>query len=453
MLREHFYLKKGFLGSVLAITLPIALQNVISLGVNLMDTVMLGQLGDVAITAANLGGQPFSILNILGFGLASGASVLISQYWGKRDMERIRQLFALSLRAVLAAAALFTLVGLVCPRQVLWLFSSEPEVIEASAQYFQVLSLSFLFFSFSNCYIMCLRAVEKVKISMLVYGTSFFVNVFFNYCFIFGNLGMPRMGVRGAALGTVIARAYECVFVLVYMCRVEKSVRFTPRWLLCAKSELLGDYARNSLPVTGNELLWGVGLSVTSAIIGRMSSQFVAASSIANVVVNLITVFIFGMANATAVTIGRTIGEGRAKEARKMANTLLAMSVALGAAVMFILLAVRRPVLGFFSVSDEARDIAYQLLTILACLAPLQAFSTNLLVGVLRGGGDVRINFILDCGLMWAISIPLGILGAFVWNLSAPVVFLLMRADYVLKFFLGLARVKSGRWIRVVTRE
>lgn len=452
MLHRHFYLKKGFLGGVLAITLPIALQNVISLGVNLMDTVMLGQLGDIAITAANLGGQPFSILNIFGFGFASGAIVLISQYWGKGDTESICQLFSLSLRSAVAAAAVFTAVCAAAPQLILRLFSPDPAVIEAGSQYLRVLSASFILFSFSNCYIMCLRGVEQVKISIFVYGTSFFVNVFFNYCFIFGNLGMPELGVRGAALGTVIARAYECAVCVYYMCRIEKKVGFTPRRLFGLKTKLTGDYARNCLPVTGNELLWGVGLSVESAIIGRIGSQFVAASSIATVVMNILTVFIFGMAGATAVTIGRTIGQGRREDAARMANTLLVLSVVLGACLGGIMLLVRTPVLTLFSVSAGARAIAYQLLTLLGLLAPLQAFSCNLLVGVLRGGGDVKTNFLLDCGTMWVIAIPMGLLSAFVWGVEPALVFLLMRADYVVKFVLGLARVKSGKWIRIVTR-
>lgn len=445
-------MRKGFLRGVLAITLPIALQNVISLGVNLMDTVMLGQLGDLAITAANLGGQPFSILNIFGFGFASGAIVLISQYWGRGDTESICQLFSLSLRSAVCAAAVFTAVCSLFPEAILSLFSSDAAVIEAGAQYLRVLSASFIFFSFSNCYIMCLRGVEQVKISLFVYGTSFFVNVFFNYCFIFGNLGMPELGVRGAAIGTVIARVYECAVCIFYMYRIEKKVRFTPRRLFGLRTHLAGDYVRNCLPVTGNELLWGIGLSVESAIIGRIGSQFVAASSIATVVMNIITVFIFGMAGATAVTIGRTIGQDRRQDAARMANTLLALSVALGVALGAVILLIRTPVLTLFAVSDGARDIAYQLLTILGFLAPLQAFSCNLLVGVLRGGGDVTTNFILDCGTMWVIAIPLGALSGFVWGLDPALVFLLMRADYVVKFVLGLLRVHSGKWIRVVTR-
>lgn len=453
MLQKHFYLNKSFLRTVFAITLPIALQNVISLGVNVMDTVMLGQLGDLALTAANLGSQPFLILNSICFGLASGAAVLISQYWGRRDMLRIRQLFAISLRFVLAGSALLGVVGWFFPRQCLALFTSEPSVIAAGASYLKVLSLSFVFAGFSSCYVMCLRGVQQVRISMVVYGTSFFVNVFFNGCFIFGNLGFPKLGIPGAAWGTLLARIWECLLVLYYMCRVENSVGFTPRWLLLGRSGLIGDYLKNSVPIVGNELLYGLGVSAANLIIGHMSSQFVAAMSIANVVTMLISVFNWGVSNASTVLVGKFIGEGRTGEVPRVANSLLLISFLLGVVSMGALLALRRPILSLYAISEEASRLSFALLTLLALLQPMLTVVCNLLVGVLRGGGDVRTNFFLDCGLQWIVGLPLAALGAFVWHCSPITVFLLLRADYPLKLILGFLRVLSGKWIRTVTRE
>lgn len=224
-----------------------------------------------------------------------------------------------------------------------------------------------------------------------------------------------------------------------------------PRHLF-VRSRLAGDFVHSALPVTGNELLWGVGFSVSTAIIGRLGSQFTAANSIATVVMNILTVFVFGTSAATAVTIGRTIGAGRAEDAARMTHTLLGICCGLGAVLGVFLLAIRGPVLGLFSVSAETRNIAYDLLTIMALLAPLQAFSNNMMVGVLRGGGDVKVNFLLDCGTMWLVSVPMGLLAGFVWKLDPPFVFLLMRCDYLAQLTLGGLRLRSGRWIRVMTR-
>ena len=339
------------------------------------------------------------------------------------------------------------------PRAILRIFSSDEAVVTAGASYLQVLALSFVLYGFSSCYIMCLRGVGQVRVSMVVYGASFFINVFFNYCFIFGRLGFAQMGIPGAAWGTVIARGWECLAAMVYMLRIEKKVGFTPRWLLRGGSGLLGDYVKNSVPVVGNELLFGLGVSCGNVIIGQMSSQFVAAASIANVITQLISVFNWGVSNATGVMIGRTIGEGHHKRAQREANSLLLVSLVLGVICMLLLLAARGPVLAVYAVSEETHRIAWQLLTILALMQPINTVSCNLLVGVLRGGGDVRTNFLLDCGMQWAMGLPLAALGAFVFRCSAPTVFFLMRSDYLVKLAIGLARVHSGRWIRTLTRD
>lgn len=216
-LKDHFIFEKQFLLNMLAIAVPIALQNMISFGVAMMDSVMLGGLGDKAISAANLGGQPFSLLMSIGFGLSSGGSVLIAQYWGRGDVARIRTVMRLSMQIVFTASSLMTLVCLLFPQQVMGLYSNEAEIVAAAAQYLQLVALSYLPYSISNNYIMSLRAVEKVTVSAAIYGTSFFVNVFFNYVFIFGAFGAPALGVRGAAVGTILARCSELLLVTIYM--------------------------------------------------------------------------------------------------------------------------------------------------------------------------------------------------------------------------------------------
>lgn len=453
-IQKHFRTDKHFYTTVFSITIPIALQNIISLSVNLMDIIMLGQLGDLAITAANLGGQPFFILNILGFGLASGANVLIAQYWGKGDMHRIRCLLALSLRVVVFASALFTIAGIFFPYQLMSIFSNDTAAINASAEYLSTLAFSFLLFSFSNCYLMCLRAVEQVKVSMAIYSCSFFINVFFNWCFIFGQLGFPVYGIRGAAMGTVMARAFEFVAVVIYMLFFEKRIQFKPFHLFQKTEGLLGDYLKNSAPVVGNELLWGLGMAVINMTIGRMGTSFMAAASIANVMNQLCSVFTFGIANAAAVLCGKTIGSGKSrKESQRVANSLLVVGEILSLCAGLLLLSLRGPILALYDVTPEAHSIAFSLLTILGCLEPIMGFGCVCIVGVLRGGGDVNANFLLDCGLLWVQAVPLGLLGAFVFHWSAPVVFFAMRSDNIIKVIIALPRILSGKWIRNITRN
>lgn len=450
-LKDHFIFEKQFLLNMLAIAVPIALQNMISFGVAMMDSVMLGGLGDKAISAANLGGQPFSLLMSIGFGLSSGGSVLIAQYWGRGDVARIRTVMRLSMQIVFTASSLMTLVCLLFPQQVMGLYSNEAEIVAAAAQYLQLVALSYLPYSISNNYIMSLRAVEKVTVSAAIYGTSFFVNVFFNYVFIFGTFGAPALGVRGAAVGTILARCSELLLVTIYMYAKEDTIGFRFSDCFRLKNEMIQDYTRHSLPVLGNELLWGLGISVTAAIIGRIGSVFVTANSIAAVLNQLALVSVIGVGNAAAVITGKLIGEGRMQRAKRAANTILLGSVFVGmfnCAMIFIL----RPIfLSFYRITPEAYEAAYTVMGVLALLHLSLAIDITCIIGILRGGGDTKTAFAFDCGALWLVSVPMGVLSGLVWGWPVPLVYVMLKLDSPIKTILSLIRLKSGAWIRNVT--
>ena len=450
-LKDHFIFEKQFLLSMLAIAVPIALQNMISFGVAMMDSVMLGGLGDKAISAANLGGQPFSLLMSIGFGLSSGGSVLIAQYWGRGDVARIRTVMRLSMQIVFTASSLMTLVCLLFPQQVMGLYSNEAEIVAAAAQYLQLVALSYLPYSISNNYMMSLRAVEKVTVSAAIYGTSFFVNVFFNYVFIFGAFGAPALGVRGAAVGTILARCSELLLVTIYMYAKEDTIGFRFSDCFRLKNEMIQDYTRHSLPVLGNELLWGLGISVTAAIIGRIGSVFVTANSIAAVLNQLALVSVIGVGNAAAVITGKLIGEGRMQRAKRAANTILLGSVFVGmfnCAMIFIL----RPIfLSFYRITPEAYEAAYTVMGVLALLHLSLAIDITCIIGILRGGGDTKTAFAFDCGALWLVSVPMGVLSGLVWGWPVPLVYVMLKLDSPIKTILSLIRLKSGAWIRNVT--
>lgn len=450
-LKDHFIFEKQFLLNMLAIAVPIALQNMISFGVAMMDSVMLGGLGDKAISAANLGGQPFSLLMSIGFGLSSGGSVLIAQYWGRGDVAHIRTVMRLSMQIVFTASSLMTLVCLLFPQQVMGLYSNEAEIVAAAAQYLQLVALSYLPYSISNNYIMSLRAVEKVTVSAAIYGTSFFVNVFFNYVFIFGAFGAPALGVRGAAVGTILARCSELLLVTIYMYAKEDTIGFRFSDCFRLKNEMIQDYTRHSLPVLGNELLWGLGISVTAAIIGRIGSVFVTANSIAAVLNQLALVSVIGVGNAAAVITGKLIGEGRMQRAKRAANTILLGSVFVGmfnCAMIFIL----RPIfLSFYRITPEAYEAAYTVMGVLALLHLSLAIDITCIIGILRGGGDTKTAFAFDCGALWLVSVPMGVLSGLVWGWPVPLVYVMLKLDSPIKTILSLIRLKSGAWIRNVT--
>lgn len=451
VLEKKFICEKPFYRSLLAIAIPIALQNAISFGVSMMDSVMLGSLGDIAISAANLGTQPFSILMACGFGLTSGGSVLIAQYWGKGDMQSIRKVMRLSMQIVLAFSAVMTLVCLLFAAPLMRLFSSEQAVIEAAAGYLSLVALSYVPYSIANNYMMSLRATEQVKISTAIYAVSFFVNVFFNYMFIFGKFGAPRLEVRGAAVGTILARCSELLMVLIYMYTREKRVGFRIHRCLRFDASMLPSYTRHALPVLGNELLWGLGMVITTMIIGHIGSIFVAANSIAGILNQLAFVSIVGVANAAAVFTGKTIGEGDGERAQRVANTLIGLSVLVGMINCTLVLLIRPLFLSLYSVTPETYDAAYQIIGVLALLQLLLGVDVTGIVGVLRGGGDTRTAFMYDCGALWLLSVPAGIITGLVLHLPVPLVYAFLKLDSPVKAILSLLRIRSGKWIRNVT--
>ncbi len=451
---KHFSINKAFLASLAAIALPIGFQNIISLAVQLMDTLMLGSLGDVALAAANLGGQPFFILMITGFGFSSGGTVLIAQYWGKGDKKVIRQIISITMRFLLALSLLFTVVCFFFSHQILSLYSNEPEVIEAGAGYLQLLSLSFVFFSSSSCFLVCLRAVESVKASAVIYTISLFVNVFFNYMFIFGEFGAPELGVRGAAVGTVLARFSELTMVIIYMHKIEKTLMMRIKDFFAFNKSLIPDYIRYSLPVVGNEIIWSVGTTVVAMIIGNIGSQFVAANSIAGLVFQVASVFTFGIASAAAVLCGKCIGQGGTRQdAQKLAHNLLLIVFSVGLVSGLFIISISGVFPKLYDVSDGASQLATQMILVMGAVMPISAIDALNIVGILRGGGDTKTSLLIDCGAVWCISVPLGLITGFLLGWSPIFVYMTMRIDTVFKATLSCIRVLSGKWIRNVTRD
>ena len=452
-MKERFMTDRAFYKMVFAITVPIAMQMVISFGVNIMDSVMLGKLGDLAISGASLGGQPFYLLMGLGFGLTSGGSVLIAQYWGKGNADAIRRIMALSLWCVTIASFLLFVACACFPSQIMRIYSDDPAVIDAATQYLQVLAFGFMFYSMSNNYLSSLRAVESVKVSTLIYVVSFFVNVGANYIFIYGNLGMPRLEIRGAALGTVIARGSEFVLAFLYMYFKENKIQFRVSDMFKFDKVLLKDYIANALPVVGNEMLWSLGSSTMAMIMGRIGAVLVAANSISGVIWQLANLFVIGIANAAAVVTGKAIGEGRADESQKIANSLQAMGVASGVFAGIVIMLLRVPFLGLYDVSPETRQVALQIILMQAFLQPLIAYDIICTIGILRGGGDTKMAFLLDCGALWLVGVPLAYFSGLVWSWAPPLVYLMMKMDSPVKDLLLFLRIRSGKWVRNVTRD
>ncbi len=456
MLEKYLVQDKGFYKNVVALMIPSGLQSVISYAVGMIGTLFLGKLGDEAVAAASLGSQPFFILLALSFGLSSGAMVLISQYWGKGDVATIRRIMGISVRFIFLGTAILTAICLLAPHLVMRLFTTEPTVLAMSARYLQVTALGFFFYTLSANYMMSLRAVESVKMSTAIYAVSFVINAFVSNALIFGRFGLPALGFLGAAAGVVASRISEFVLSLAFMLLFEKRVGFRySDALRGGGAELTQDYMHHSLPVVGNELMWGFGSMALGAVMGRMGSTFVAAYSIVGIAWQISMILAMGLMSAAAVMTGKEIGRpgSTLASAQKVANTFMVLAVACGLFASGAALALRGPLLSYYQISPEAYRATHDMIGSMAILAvPMSLHMCNL-VGLLRGGGDVRTAFLYDTIGIWLISLPLTIIGGLVLQLPPAIVYFLIRGDSVAGTILTYLRVRSGRWIRNVTRD
>jgi len=442
---------QDFFKKLTAIAVPIALQNLISFGVNMADTVMVGRLGEEYLSGVALANQFNSVFMILIFGIASGSNVMVAQYWSKRDRASIHSVMTIMYRLVAVSVLVFSYLAIFQAELVMSAFTKDTAVIEQGAAYFRIIGYTYLPAGFVSATTIMLRAVGSVKIALVVSVSTLATNVFLNWVLIFGNMGAPAMGVRGAAIATLCARVLELIIVLVYYIKFEKKLCYKIRHLFIKKVGLMRLYTKTAMPVVLNELIWAVGAALIAVCIGRMGRELTAANSICQVLGQLVTVFIFGVANASAVVVGNAVGAGEYEKAREYAKILGWLSVLLGVIAAGVVLLLKNPMISFYNISQEAQAYAHQIITVNAVIVFAQSFAAISLMGILRGGGDTRFVLLMDVLFMWVISIPLGFISGLLFEWPVVVVYAIIKSDEWLKSFFSLKRIISGKWINDIT--
>ncbi|MEG2295819.1 MAG: MATE family efflux transporter [Oscillospiraceae bacterium] len=443
----------GFYKSLLFLAIPIAMQNLITVAVSMMDTVMLGKLGDTVIAASSLANQLFFVLTILLFGVSGGAHVLISQFWGKGDIEKIKRVFAIMYRIAILLALLFTVIAIFFPMQAMSVFSTDAGVIEAGASYLKIVGFSYVLFALTSSTIITLRSVGTVRISVIVYSVSLVVNTVLNAIFIFGLLGFPAMGIQGAAIATLISRMVELMIIAIFLFKIEDKIRLRFSDLMKAARTDYLLYLNASLPIIGNELVWALGNMTTTIIIGRMGTEIAAASSITTVVFQFVTVFAFGISSGSGVMIGNTIGAGEYEIAKKRSRGVIVLAIILGLISAIFMFILRPFAINFYDVSELARAAAFEIMASSAICMVFQVTAVVSMMGILRSGGDNRFVLVADTIFLWLFAIPLGFLAAFVFHLPVGLVYLCLKSDEILKVLFSIPRVFKGKWINDVTKQ
>ena len=452
-MKQSMFKDRAFLRTLATLMIPMVAQNLISLAAQMMDSLMLGKLGQIELSASSLANQPFFIFNLLIFGMASGSSVLNAQFWGKGDVRSVKIVISICLKVALTVSILLSAAVMVFPETVMRIYTNDPEIIKAGVSYLRIIGWCYIFYGLSGTLLTTVRSVGIVRIAVVDSVFSLVCNITLNYILIFGHLGFPAMGIRGAAIATVITRMGDAVLVLSYILFIDKKLRFKVRDILDFDSALLKNYLKNGLPVAFNEVFWSVGVSIQSMVLGRLGADVVSASQIASIVQQFSTVLIFGVANAAAIIIGNDIGAGKMEQAQLRVKWFRIMAVVLGIFAAGLVLLIAKPVVGFYNIPEETKELAVQMMRILALMVFFISQTGIGVVGLLRGGGDPRFALFVDLAGLWLFATPAAILSAFVFPAPVLVVYLCTRMDEPIKMLMIAWRMRNNNWMKDVTAD
>jgi putative MATE family efflux protein len=450
-LKLYSRVDKKFLSNMLKIALPVMIQNLITSSLNMVDTIMVGRLGEVEIAAVGIANQYFFFFTMILIGLCGGCSVFISQYWGKKDFTNIKRMLGLGLVSVLLVSIVFMVAGFINPEKIISIFNKDSTVIDLGGKYLFIVLFSYIFTAVTFIYSYSLRSIGNTVAPLIVNIAALLCNVFFNYILIFGNFGAPALGVEGAAIATLIARVVEAI-VLVFLVYKGNGV-FAAK--LTELKDLNLDFFKKSyrviLPVLLNDVLWAMASLIYSVVYGRMGTGATAAIQICNTISNMFMVVTFGMASASSIMIGKSIGEGKEDQTIDYAKKFMVVS-SFVSIILGLSLALTSPlILDLFSVSNEVRESTLIMLYIISFIFIVRFLGMVIIVGILRGAGDARSALIIEGSTMWFIGVPLTIMGAFLFKLPVHMVYALAILEEVAKLILGLMRLKSRKWINNIT--
>lgn len=449
---------KGFYRRLIYLSLPVIAQNLITTSLGFMDTFMVGLLGSEQMAAVTVANVPIFIIQLVVFGLQSGSSILISQYWGKGDRASINRVLGIGFFVAGGVSMLFALVMFFFPTFVLLLITDNALLVKLAVPYIRIVGFSYVFNALSSIYVGMQRSIENPKFGMTVFAVSTVCNTLGNYILIFGKLGFPALGIRGAAIATLSSRIIEFVITFAYALRC-RTVPPQINHILRPGKAIFRSFIRYSTPVLLNETLWGLGNSLYTVIMGHMtiSEEVIAAYTVAGGIDKLVTASFFGVAAASAVIVGKEIGGGAVREeVFSIGKALTIVSIGLGILVGLtetgIYLAVLRPyVLPLFKLSTTSAAICTLFIYAYSSAAPLHSFTVTVVVGVLRGGGDVRSAMLIDLLPLWIGTLPLLLLTALVLKVPTVFVCFVMAWEPLLKLPFGVWRLLSGKWIHNVT--
>jgi putative MATE family efflux protein len=447
-------LEKRLYKSLAAIAAPLVLQNLISYGIGLADNFMVGTLGDVSLSGVFVSNQVQWILHMLSIGIGAALVVLAAQYVGKKDIDNAKVVISIAIKTALGVGLFFTLLVTLFPRRILSLFTGDEAVVAEGMRYIGIVCFSYIFFCANGVLLASMRCVQNTKIGFLSSLTGFCVNVFLNWILIFGRLGMPVMGVAGAAVATLIARFCELCVTVFYVRFGDKSLGFRLKDIALYHADMLKDFFKYGIPVILGDIFWGIAGSVQVAILGRIGTDVLAANTIAANLHQIFSVLVYGIAGATGVIIGQTVGSGDYGKVKVYSKTLQVIFLSFGMLTALVIFFSRAFILsrGFPNISAAAHAYALQFLLVFSITIVGTSYQMSVLTGIVRAGGATSFVLINDLIHVWLIVIPSALLSAFVFHFPPVVTFACLKCDQILKCIVAVIKLNRYDWMKKLTR-
>lgn len=444
---------REFNRELMILVIPIALQNLISATVISVDIIMLGMISQSAMAAVSLAGQITFTLTLFYMGMSTGASILTSQYWGKKDTPAIQRIFSMGCIFSFGVSFLFFMSSFLVPEALMHLFTNDPELIQYGSRFLQFNSFSYLVMGLSQMYLSVIRSMENAKLSAWISSICLILNILFNALCIFVLFPyQPELAISAVALATVLARLIELACCIIHSLR-KRNVRFRlPVWDGIQRN-LLKDYLKYMLPVQGNYIVWGGALTATAAIIGHVNSDMVAANSIASVVKNLAVVLCGGIAAGGSVLIGKYLGQGEIDKAKLAGKSMCLYAFIFGILAGCAILLTKPLVYNLVSLNPMARSYLDGMLYISAYYCIAKSFNSTTIAGIFPAGGDSKFGLWCDTVVMWFVILPLSYLCAFVWQVSPIVLYLVISLDEIIKLPIAFIRYRQFKWLNNLTRN
>jgi putative MATE family efflux protein len=447
-----FFSDREYYRRLVQIGLPIAAQQFLLNSLNMVGVILIGQLGEASVAAVGLANQVYFLLNLTLFGFNSGASMFTAQLWGKQDLPNIHRVTSLTLKLSLLVSLGFLVLTLLAPEAVLGIYSTDPEVIRLGSAYLRVFGWSFVFVGITYPFSSVVRSTGNVRIPLIVSTGALSLNMLLSYLLIFGHLGLPRLGMQGAAVGTLVARILESVVLVLLVYRYKLPAAVSLRQLLEFDAAFSWKVLKPVLPIAVNEILWSFGITSYSVAYARISTEAIAAMNIFGTLDGIAFTVFIGIGNACAILVGHWIGAGDQKQAFRYALRSLSLGVLLALVTGGVMRLVAPSILTLYKVSPGVIQATQKILNIMTALLFVRASNMILYIGAFRSGGDTRFGLIMDGLTIWVVGVPLAFAGAFLFHLPVQYVYLLAMSEEITKWAVALWRFFSRRWIHDLTQ-